>query len=238
MQRVKSSASTSIVILLLLSPPTTTLATMATTGSALPLPVANEHFSLPLAFPDPSITPATPRPALTPEQQSKLDELTSHFNAPAFALPTTHKALKHYWKAAKHGGGTGRGWGSYFKAAEVEEEAVFKELDGPEKCYWSTEGFQRVLRATKWDLHAAIRRAEETCVWRREFKVEDMRYGASQRWGSSEESSFTELGFETGAGIKGGGDGQGDCLWVRPQWTTCSLYGALWACCNRGKVEN
>lgn len=143
--------------------------------SDLPLPAANEPFSLPLAFPHPSATPAPARPPLTPEQQSKLDKLTSHFNAPSFALPTTLKALKHYWKAATHGGGTGRGWGSYFRAAEVGEEAVFTELDDREKCYWSKEGFLRVLRATKWNLHAAIRRAEESCVWRREYEIESMR---------------------------------------------------------------
>jgi hypothetical protein len=47
-------------------------------------------------------------------------------------------------------------------------------LSDVEKCYWSTEAFQRCLRATKWVYDAAVKRAEETCVWRREFGVEEM----------------------------------------------------------------
>lgn len=48
-------------------------------------------------------------------------------------------------------------------------------LSEVEKCYWSNQAFQRCLRATKWDYAAALKRAEETCVWRREFGVEEMR---------------------------------------------------------------
>lgn len=48
-------------------------------------------------------------------------------------------------------------------------------LSEVEKCYWSSQAFQRCLRATKWDYAAALKRAEETCVWRREFRVEEMK---------------------------------------------------------------
>lgn len=47
-------------------------------------------------------------------------------------------------------------------------------LNDVEKAYWSTEAFQRCLRATRWHLDNALKRAEETVVWRREFGVDDM----------------------------------------------------------------
>jgi hypothetical protein len=47
-------------------------------------------------------------------------------------------------------------------------------LSDVEKCYWSSQAFQRCLRATKWDYPSALKRAEETLVWRREFQVEEM----------------------------------------------------------------
>lgn len=43
-----------------------------------------------------------------------------------------------------------------------------------ERCYWSTEQFLRVLRATKWNRKAALSRALETATWRREFGVEEI----------------------------------------------------------------
>lgn len=36
----------------------------------------------------------------------------------------------------------------------------------------SIEGFQRVLRATRWNDEAALKRAEETVAWRREFPAD------------------------------------------------------------------
>lgn len=47
-------------------------------------------------------------------------------------------------------------------------------LDDVERCYWSREAFLRCLRACKWNYDAALRRAEETCVWRREYGVETL----------------------------------------------------------------
>lgn len=48
-------------------------------------------------------------------------------------------------------------------------------LSDVEKCYWSRQAFSRCLRAVKWDYAAGVRRAEETCVWRREYGVEEMK---------------------------------------------------------------
>lgn len=49
-----------------------------------------------------------------------------------------------------------------------------RPLDDVEKCYWSREAFLRCLRACKWHYDNAVRRAEETCVWRREYNVEQL----------------------------------------------------------------
>lgn len=51
----------------------------------------------------------------------------------------------------------------------MAQEAVFQALDERERCYWSKEAFLRCLRATKWVYADALKRAEETLVWRREF---------------------------------------------------------------------
>lgn len=54
-------------------------------------------------------------------------------------------------------------------------QASLAPLDDVERCYWSSQAFQRCLRATKWDYMNGLKRAEETLVWRREFKVEQMK---------------------------------------------------------------
>ncbi|KAL8286365.1 hypothetical protein RQP46_004382 [Phenoliferia psychrophenolica] len=142
--------------------------------SELALPVPSQPFSLPLAHPDPNSKPAPPRPELTSAQATALADLIEYFNNDLH-LPTTVKALKHAWRL-KSGGST-RSFGNFFRGSSTadDEEAVMKPLDERERCYWSKEAFLRCLRATKWVYLEAVKRAEETLVWRREFAggVED-----------------------------------------------------------------
>ncbi|GAA5976753.1 hypothetical protein JCM10908_005620 [Rhodotorula pacifica] len=144
--------------------------------SLAPPPVHDTQtpYSLPLPHPNPDSKPVAPKP-LTADQQSKLDRLITHFNQPGFVLPNSLKALKARWQ--KDAGGASR-IGSLFgrsATASEQEMADVHPLSEVEKCYWSTQAFQRCLRATKWDYAAALKRAEETLVWRREFQVEEMK---------------------------------------------------------------
>ncbi|POY72556.1 hypothetical protein BMF94_4383 [Rhodotorula taiwanensis] len=135
---------------------------------------AQTPYSLPLPHPNQDSKPVAPKP-LTADQKEKLDRLVNHFNAPEFVLPNSLKALKARWQ--KDAGGASR-LGSLFgrsATATDQEMADVHPLSEVEKCYWSNQAFQRCLRATKWDYAAALKRAEETCVWRREFGVEEMR---------------------------------------------------------------
>ncbi|KAM0754643.1 CRAL/TRIO domain-containing protein [Meredithblackwellia eburnea MCA 4105] len=137
-------------------------------SEALPVPSGSEPFSYPLEHPDPSSKLPPARAPLSDDQRKKLEDLTSHFNREGAEWPTTVKALKNQWRIQS--GGSTRSFGSFFRAAPVEEEEpVLKQLTDKEKCYWSTEAFQRCLRATKWVYQDAVKRAEETLVWRREF---------------------------------------------------------------------
>ncbi|GAA5898558.1 CRAL-TRIO domain-containing protein [Sporobolomyces salmoneus] len=145
--------------------------------STLPSPPStpDEPFSYPVAQPSSSSKPLPPRAALTSDQQEKLTKLIDHFNAPDFKLPGTLKELKQLW--LQQGKETGSRFGGLFggaKAAPIDE-ASLTPLNDIERCYWSSQAFQRCLRATKWDYLNALKRAEETLVWRREFKVEEMR---------------------------------------------------------------
>ncbi|GAA5869630.1 hypothetical protein JCM16303_000529 [Sporobolomyces ruberrimus] len=147
--------------------------------STLPSAPSNseEPFSYPLAQPSPSSQLPPRRPALSEDQQSKLDKLIAHFNDPQFKVPGTLKELKQLWvqqgkEAASRFGGL---FGGASKSAPAIDESSLHPLNDIEKCYWSSQAFQRCLRATKWDYQNALKRAEETLVWRREFKVEEMR---------------------------------------------------------------
>lgn len=138
-----------------------------------------EPYSLPLPHPSPTRSkPLAPRPALTPDQQSKLDKLVQEFNRPDFRLPATLKELKQLWiqqgkeTQSRFGGFFGGGAGA--NKSTIDESTLIP-LDDVEKCYWSSQAFQRCLRATKWDYQNALKRAEETLVWRREYKVETMK---------------------------------------------------------------
>ena len=163
---------------------------------SLKLPTAGEPHSLPLPLPSASsAAPSRKTTDVTDEQRVLVDRLIAHFNAPGFALPSTVKALKAVWKArdTAANGGT-RSWfgGSSKKPVDNTTGASTpsssassatgtapaadgtRGLDEREKCFWSYEQFHRTLRAVKWQYDQAVRRAEETCVWRREYGVEDL----------------------------------------------------------------
>lgn len=89
-------------------------------ASTVPLPTAGVPFSLPIACPDPLATPPAARAPLSPEQETKLANLTAHFNEQHFTLPTTVKALKNGWRIAQ--GGSTRSFGNFFRAAPVDTE--------------------------------------------------------------------------------------------------------------------
>ncbi|KAF8510786.1 CRAL-TRIO domain-containing protein [Gautieria morchelliformis] len=57
-----------------------------------------------------------------------------------------------------------------YKIPGIEENGVLHEQ---EKFWLSNECFIRYLKASKWELHTAIQRLEETLKWRREFGVYD-----------------------------------------------------------------
>ncbi|GAA6058626.1 hypothetical protein JCM10212_004037 [Sporobolomyces blumeae] len=148
---------------------------MSSFASTLPPPPTDSttSFSLPVAHPDPSSKPLAPR-TLSTDQQRKLDQLIDHFNATDFKLPQNLKDLKAIW--VRDGKESGSRFGGLFggKASPIDDSTL-TPLSDVEKCYWSNQAFQRCLRATKWDYANAVKRAEETCVWRREFNVEGMK---------------------------------------------------------------
>ncbi|GAA5961025.1 hypothetical protein JCM3765_006506 [Sporobolomyces pararoseus] len=150
---------------------------MSSFESSLSAPPTDSEtpYSLPLPHPSSSSKPLPPRPALTTDQQSKLDKLIDHFNDPSFKLPSSLKQLKQLW--VQQGKETPSRFGGLFggaKAGTTLDENSLTPLDEVEKCYWSSQAFQRCLRATKWDYSQALKRAEETLVWRREYNVEGM----------------------------------------------------------------
>ncbi|GAA5843316.1 hypothetical protein JCM5353_005272 [Sporobolomyces roseus] len=160
---------------------------MASFESTLPPPPSNSDtpFSYPLAQPDSSSTPLPPR-TLTQDQQDKLSKLVNHFNEPEFQLPNTLKELKQLWvnqgkESASRFGGL---FGGSSKGINVDDSSLHP-LNDVERCYWSSQAFQRCLRATKWDYPNALKRAEETLVWRREFKVEEMKESDISREGET-----------------------------------------------------
>ncbi|BGP38633.1 Phosphatidylinositol transfer protein (PITP) [Rhodotorula kratochvilovae] len=169
---------------------------MSSFGDTLPLPPANseEPFSLPLAHPDPAAKPVPPKD-LAPDQQDKLARIIDHWNQPDFKLPNSLKVLKARW--AKEGGGGGSRFGGLFGRSATpsnEEMADVHPLNDVEKCYWSSQAFLRCFRATKWDYAAALRRAEETAVWRREYGVEEMK--ESDVWPEGETGKELVFGFD------------------------------------------
>ncbi|BGP23339.1 Phosphatidylinositol transfer protein (PITP) [Rhodotorula toruloides] len=144
---------------------------------SLPSPPSDPDtpFSYPLAHPDPASKPVAPMEP-SPDQLVKLDRLVDYFNKPDFRLPTTLRALKARW--AKEQGGGGSRFGSLFSRSATPINDGIEDLhplSDVEKCYWSRQAFSRCLRAVKWDYAAGVRRAEETCVWRREYGVEEMK---------------------------------------------------------------
>ncbi|BGP14593.1 hypothetical protein JCM10213_001941 [Rhodosporidiobolus nylandii] len=150
-------------------------------------------FSLPIARPDPSSQPVPPKD-LTAEEQAKLDKLVQHFNRPEFKLPNLLKTLKAQHQ--KETGGGSRFGGLFGRTATPtsDELADVHPLTDVEKCYWSRQAFLRCLRAVKWDYPAAVRRAEETCVWRREYRVEEMK--ESDIWKEGETGKELVMGFD------------------------------------------
>ncbi|GAA5938402.1 CRAL-TRIO domain-containing protein [Sporobolomyces koalae] len=161
---------------------------MSSFEATLPQPPASSEtpFSYPVAQPAASSTPLAPR-VVTPEQQEKIDRLIAHFNDPEFKLPTTLKELKQLW--VSQGKEQGSRFGSLFGGTSTKPQpldaSALHKLDEVEKCYWSSQAFQRCLRATKWDYANAVKRAEETCVWRREFRVEQMQEADVTREGET-----------------------------------------------------
>ncbi|GAA6002228.1 hypothetical protein JCM10207_003136 [Rhodosporidiobolus poonsookiae] len=129
-------------------------------------------FSWPIPRPDPQSKPVPPA-QLSQDQQAKLDKLIKHFNQPDFSLPNQLKVIRA--QHTKDQGGSR--FGSLFSRAATPTEKEIADvapLNDVEKCYWSRQAFLRCLRAVKWDYAAAVRRAEETCVWRREYNVDGM----------------------------------------------------------------
>ncbi|SCV74158.1 BQ2448_6590 [Microbotryum intermedium] len=127
---------------------------------------------VPIAHPLPDAKPPTPH-RLTPEQTEFLHKLIAHFNQPGFGLPTTLNAWRppsRGWFGSFSGGG-GATSSSASSTASANESVPLSDV---EKCYWSWEQFQRVARAVNWDYPAAVKRAEEILVWRREFGVDSM----------------------------------------------------------------
>lgn len=135
-------------------------------------PVASVALPSPqiITTPDGTAAPLPPREPLSAEHQDKLDQLIARFNAPDFTLPTTLDALKSSLRRGT--GGSARSIVSFLRASvggheddvEEEDKKHWVGLDERERCYWSLEGFARVLRSVKWDYTLAVRRAEETCV--------------------------------------------------------------------------
>lgn len=195
-------------------------------ADSLPQPPASSDtpFSLPLPHPDPAATPQPPKD-LSPDERDKLDRILAHFNQPDFKLPTTLKVLKHRW--TKEGQGQGSRFGGLFgRAATPSPEEVrpplssrlgiplsrarahpdplhrpqmadLVPLNDVEKCYWSPQAFLRCFRAVKWDYAAGLRRAEETCVWRREYAVEDMK--EDDVWTEGETGKELVFGYDVNA---------------------------------------
>jgi len=142
----------------------------------------NVH-QLPIPHPLPFIKPSSePRP-LNQDQRVKLDALIAHFDQNHFALPNNLKTLRALRKKRIKS----------FTLLNVDEKVVsnessaasslngdvnderFSELSDWEKCWLSTEQFQRYLRAVKWNLTAAINRTEDAVVWRREYGTDTMK---------------------------------------------------------------
>lgn len=175
-----------------------------TMESKLTLPQAGVPFSQPLAQPEAGAKPAPAREN-TPEQQAVVTKLIAHFNAPEFTLPNTLDALRTIWRKRDGSSGRSLfGWGSAPKdvvgelapLSEVEKcywslQVRFGDLstrpaapaqgravsllfaDDLPLC--PLQAFERCFRAVKWDYDAAVKRAEVTCVWRREYGVEEMK---------------------------------------------------------------
>ncbi|RPA79185.1 CRAL/TRIO domain-containing protein [Ascobolus immersus RN42] len=83
-----------------------------------------------------------PQPELTAEQTEKYEKLLAHITS-TDAFPTSS-----------------------------QKNAPKEPLADHERMWLTKECFLRYLRATKWDLPAAIKRLEGTLVWRREFGVD------------------------------------------------------------------
>ncbi|KAM0788431.1 hypothetical protein ACM66B_001566 [Microbotryomycetes sp. NB124-2] len=140
--------------------------------STLPLPVAGEPFSLPLASPDRTVSAPAPRPQPTQEQRAIVERIIQHLNDPDLTLPTSLNTLRHMWRV-KDGQRSFFGFGSHHKHTKEQQDEL-SPLQEREKMYLSLEQVHRACRAVKWDEHAALRRLEEIVVWRREYGVDDM----------------------------------------------------------------
>lgn len=92
-----------------------------------------------------------PKPnSLTSHQVQIYEQILDHFNQSNLALPHSLHDLK---------------------SNAFTSRSTLSDL---ERCYCSRESILRVCRASRWDQTSAIRRLEETLVWRREFGVNEI----------------------------------------------------------------
>jgi len=99
-------------------------------------------------------------------------------------------------------------------------------LNDVEKCYWSPQAFLRCFRAVKWDYAAALRRAEETAVWRREYGVEDMK--EEDVWVEGETGKELVFGYDVNA--------RPVLYMVRLAYLACSTCRSIGRCAHAAKT--
>lgn len=133
-------------------------------------------------------------PELDEEKTKMLEEFLNHFNSESLTLPTCVNDWKEQQKPSK---------GSWLRPLSATEtkEVTLESLSDHEKCWLTREGALRFLRAMKWSLPAAIARAEETIVWRREYKMDDPGFHALAEPESKEGRQFT-LGFDRSGQVR------------------------------------
>lgn len=115
-------------------------------------------------------------PALTAEQQTKYDEFLS--------------AVKSWETLPK----------------STAKDAAQEPLSDTEKQWLTRECLLRYLRATKWNLPQAVKRVQETLVWRREYGTDSFT------------ADYISPENETGKQVLLGYDNEGrPCLYLLPQ---------------------
>lgn len=158
--------------------------------------------SLPPTSPDPQSQVPAKRAPLTSDEFAKLSALLQHVNAEGFTVPDTVKEARDLQKKRAKASKDPKSW-----VGKPLLASGGKPLSDREKHYLSTEQCQRFLRATKWDLGAAISRTEETLSWRREFGVDAI----------NDDPSIVEEEAKTGKEVVLGWDVQKrPCLYMFP----------------------